>query len=210
MPNKQRWRRLEFCSACRLDEVSSKWHRVANTELDLFICHRVYQANRKDLIKAKAETKDEGSRKAAVAAAPSRAKGTWGGEPPSRAKEGRSRGGAHNMSRPEPKAKASEAHPQASIPGGLLPQRAGVWQWYEREPGGDRGDARVRAEVAMRTAGDRSRGDVFDVFDVSAARYVYIRRCISGPGVSQRATFCAFKRRKINIEQKHGEMLDYG
>jgi hypothetical protein len=82
MPNKQRWRRLEFCSACRLDEVSSKWHRVANTELDLFICHRVYQANRKDLIKAKAETKDEGSRKAAVAAAPSRAKGTWGGSRP--------------------------------------------------------------------------------------------------------------------------------
>ena len=75
MPNAKRWRRLEYCSACRLDEVSSKWHRVANTELDLFICHRVYQANRKDLIKAKAETKDEGSRKAAVAAAPTKCPG---------------------------------------------------------------------------------------------------------------------------------------
>jgi hypothetical protein len=72
MPNPLRWRRFGFCSACRQEEVSSKWHRVPNTE-SLYICHRVYQANRKDIIKAKAEPKAKGSPKAAVAAAPSRA-----------------------------------------------------------------------------------------------------------------------------------------
>ena len=63
MPNPSRWRRSGWCSAGQLEEISSKWHRVPNTASS-YICHRVYQANLKDMAKAKAEPKAKAKAKA--------------------------------------------------------------------------------------------------------------------------------------------------